>query len=55
MWTSTTRRQHSRSGLRYGSDLTDAKWAILGPFLPPPVGCAYSDAFQPVIPTQASQ
>ena len=31
----TTRRQHSRAGLRYGSDLTDAEWAILSPFLPP--------------------
>ena len=36
MWTPTTRAQHSRAGLRYGSDLTDAKWAILAPFLPPP-------------------
>jgi transposase len=36
MWTPTTRAQHSRAGLRYGSDLTDAEWAILEPFLPPP-------------------
>ena len=36
MWTPTTRAQHSRTGLRYGSDLTDAEWAILEPFLPPP-------------------
>ena len=35
MWNPATRRQHSRDGLRYGSDLTDAEWAILGPFLPP--------------------
>lgn len=35
MWTPTTRVQHSRAGLRYGSDLTDAEWAILAPFLPP--------------------
>ena len=34
MWTPTTRRQHSRTGLRYESDLTDAEWAILSPFLP---------------------
>ena len=34
MWTPTTRVQHSRAGLRYGSDLTDAEWAILAPFLP---------------------
>jgi putative transposase len=36
MWTPTTRTQHSRAGLRYGSDLTDAEWAILEPFFPPP-------------------
>ena len=38
MWTSTTRRQHSRAGLRYGSDLTDAEWAVLEPLLPPAPG-----------------
>jgi len=36
MWTPTTRRQHSRDELRYGSDLTDAEWAIIAPFMPPP-------------------
>ena len=36
MWTPTTREQHSRAGLRYGSDLTDAEWAIIAPFMPPP-------------------
>lgn len=36
MWTPTTRRQHSRDDLRYGSDLTDAEWAIIAPFMPPP-------------------
>jgi transposase len=36
MWTPTTRAQHSRAGLRYGSDLTDGEWTILEPFLPPP-------------------
>lgn len=35
MWTPTTRVRHSRSGLCYGSDLTDAEWAILAPLLPP--------------------
>ena len=35
MWTPTTRAQHSRVGLRYGSDLTDAEWAVLEPLLPP--------------------
>jgi transposase len=36
MWTPTTRRQHSRDHLRYGSDLSDAEWAIIAPFMPPP-------------------
>ena len=35
MWTPATRRQHSRERLRYGSDLTDAEWEIIAPFLPP--------------------
>ena len=39
MWTPTTRAQHSRAGLRYGSDLTDAEWGILCPFLPPDARC----------------
>jgi transposase len=37
MWTPTTRRQHSRPGLRYASDLADAEWAIIEPLLPPAV------------------
>jgi transposase len=28
-------RQHSRDHLRYGSDLTDAEWEIIAPFMPP--------------------
>lgn len=36
MWTPATRRQHSRDHLRYGSDLTDAEWEIIAPFMPPP-------------------
>lgn len=36
MWTPTTRAQHSRAGLRYGSDLTDEEWSVLEPLLPPP-------------------
>jgi transposase len=36
MWTSTTRFQHSRAHLRYGSDLTDAEWEIIAPLLPAP-------------------
>ncbi len=31
----TTRAQHSRTGLRQGSDLTDASGDALSPFLPP--------------------
>jgi hypothetical protein len=31
MWTPTTRRQHSREGLRYETDLTDAEWALIEP------------------------
>ena len=53
MWTPTTRAQHSRPGLRYGSDLTDAEWAILSPLLPPPCPrCSAStmlpDGFLPI-------
>lgn len=36
MWNPTARAQHSRAGLRYGSDLTDAEWRVVGPLLPPP-------------------
>jgi transposase len=39
MWTPTTRAQHSRAGLRYGSDVTEAEWLILAPFLPAPSRC----------------
>ncbi len=45
MWTPTTRRHHSRAGLRYGSDLTDAEWAILSPFLPPEAKCGRKRAY----------
>ena len=36
MWTPTTRRHHSRDGLRYETDLTDAEWALIEPLLPMP-------------------
>jgi transposase len=36
MWTPTTRRQYSRDGLRYETDVTDAEWAVLEPLLPEP-------------------
>jgi transposase len=36
MWTPTTRQRHSRDGLRYETDLTDAEWALIEPLLPEP-------------------
>jgi len=36
MWTPTTRTEHRRDGLRFASDVTDAEWAVLERFLPPP-------------------
>ncbi len=36
MWTPTIRAPHSRADLRYRSDLTDAEWSILEPYLPAP-------------------
>jgi len=35
MWTPTTRRQHSREGLRYETDLTTREWRVIEPYLPP--------------------
>jgi len=34
-WTGTAGREHSRDGLRYPSDMTDAEWAVTEPFIPP--------------------
>jgi transposase len=36
MWTTITRPKYRRDGLRYTSDTTDAEWAVIEPFLPPP-------------------
>src|SRR3954451_7330913 len=36
MWTPATRRQHSREGLRYETDVTDAEWALIEPHMPQP-------------------
>jgi len=36
MWTDTARAQYARSELTLPSDLTDAEWAVLEPFFPPP-------------------
>lgn len=33
-WTGIARREHSREGLRYPSDMTDAEWALAAPFVP---------------------
>ena len=40
MWTTATRAQHRRDGLRFASDLTDAEWRVIAPLLPSrsPVG-----------------
>lgn len=36
MWTYTIWAQYARAELDLPSDLTDAKWALLKPFFPPP-------------------
>ena len=36
MWTPATRRQHSRDGLRYETDLTDLEWDLIEPLMPKP-------------------
>mgnify|MGYP000299208352 CR=1 FL=1 len=33
-WTEITRPQYRRARLRYASDLTDAEWSLLAPFMP---------------------
>lgn len=38
-WTPTTRRHHSRAGLRYETDLTDAERAVIAPLMPEPASC----------------
>ena len=35
MWTTEQRQAHERRGLRYPSDLTDAEWTLVEPFIPP--------------------
>jgi transposase len=35
MWTVEQRQAHDRAGLRYPSDLSDAEWALVAPFIPP--------------------
>jgi len=36
MWTEITRPKYERDGLRYASDLTDAEWEVVAPFMPAP-------------------
>ena len=36
MWTPTTRQQHNRPVTRYQTDLTDAEWRVIAPYLPKP-------------------
>ena len=35
MWTAEHRRAADRRGLRYPSDMTEAEWALVEPFVPP--------------------
>jgi hypothetical protein len=35
MWTNDNRARYDRSKLRYPSDVTDEKWALIGPLIPP--------------------
>ncbi len=35
-WTDIARQRYCRAGLRYASDLTDAEWALIEPFMPMP-------------------
>ena len=35
MWTAGHRRNASRKGMRYPSDLTDDEWRLVEPFIPP--------------------
>ena len=34
MWTTENRARYDRIGLRYPSDVTDVKWALVGPLIP---------------------
>ena len=35
MWKAEHRRASNRRGLRYPSDLNDAEWSLIAPFIPP--------------------
>ena len=34
MWTEITRPMYERAGQRYASDLTDAEWGVIDPWMP---------------------
>src|SRR5215831_6508915 len=34
MWTDSTRPKYERAGRRYASDLTDAEWRVIEPYMP---------------------
>jgi putative transposase len=34
MWTDITRQEHKRNNARYPSDMSDAEWAVIAPFVP---------------------
>ena len=36
MWTEITRPQYERNNRRYASDLSDAEWDLIAPYMPPP-------------------
>ena len=36
MWTEITRPQYERSDRRHASDLSDAEWGLIAPYMPPP-------------------
>jgi transposase len=38
MWTPATRKNYSRNGLRYQSDVTDEEWRVIEPYLLPAKG-----------------
>lgn len=47
MWPAISRRQHSRAGLRYETDLTDAEWAAICPVMPTPASCGRPPIWTP--------
>ena len=38
MWTPSHRKNYSRNGLRYQSNVTDEEWRVIEPYLPPAKG-----------------